>query len=736
MTQIISIYRDVSTTKTTETIEVQNFLDAIKSGYWQDVVLPIRAERDEEKQKAMKRHAPLVTISGVFNHRRDSDLKKHSGLIAIDIDHLNERLEEYRRNLASDRYCFALFSSIRGNGLCMIFKIDGARHRDAFTAISAYLLQEYDIVVDSACVNESRARFVSYDPYLIQNDEAQIFKKYLPKEKKRKLPPPIVVKNDFDEMVNRMVEQHVNCTDDYRDWLRVCFGIASYFGESGRDYFHRLSSISGKYDSKVCEKIYTRAIRGSGSQNRSSIATIYWFAKQAGIPIYTHRTKQIIRDATSQKKSGITNAGAIAINLQQFGGIAESESLDIIAQVLSNNIAPNESGENLVSDIAAFLVPYQLRRNLITRNIEMRGEPINDQDINSIFLDTKIVYDNATKDLVTSIIFSNRVPSYNPIHEFFKEEADVIRENQPNLQLLLKSIDTDTPNAEKWITKWLVSLVAAAYGKHSPLVLVLAGEIHGKGKTEWFRRLLPDRLKDLYGESRLDAGKDDEILLTKKWIIMDDEFEGKSKQEAKHLKGITSKQVISVREPYGRVHVDLKRLAVLCGTSNDLQILNDPTGNRRIIPVHVNAVNFDLYNSCDKEELLRELYSMYQNGYDYHILGSEVEIFNENTNVFKQSTPEEELILTKLQKGVESDNRSEWLTITQIVQYLIQDTKITRMSNTKVGMLLTKLGFEKIRMKLAGNAVTAYHVICYKPTEQQQYYNQLSHGYKSEELPF
>lgn len=735
MEKIISIFANVRETKTTRTIEVPQFLDAIRQGHWQDIVLPIRAERDEAKRDAMKKQAPLVTISGVFPERKDSQLKQHSGLIAIDIDHLNEKVEEYRRNLSQDKYCYAIFTSISGRGLCMLVKIDGARHRDAFTAISAYLLAEYNIVIDPACINESRARFVSYDPYLLQNEDSAIFKKYLPKEKKRKLPAPIFVQNDFDVMINAMVEQGVNCADSYEDWLKVCFGLASHFGEGGREYFHRLSAISGKYDRDVCDKIYTRAVKGSGSSKRASIATIYWFAKQAGIPIHSQRSRQIIRDANSQKKSGIQDRGAIAANLKQFGDIPEDESAGIIDQVLSQEVPTATTGENLITDIVAFLAPYQLRKNEITRNVEKAGAPINDADINSMYLDVRTVYEKATKDLVSAVIFSNRVPSYNPIREFLEADGRM-RENNPNLLLLIQSVKTDTPNASLWITKWLVSLIAAAHGEHSPLMLIFAGEIQGTGKTEWFRRLLPERLRYLFGESKMDGGKDDDILMTKLWVIMDDEFGGKSKKEEKRMKEITSKQIITVREPYGRVHVDLRRLAVFCGTSNDTQLLNDPTGNRRMLPIHILSIDIEKYNAVNKEELFRELYSMYVSGYDHRILHSEIALLNENTADFKQSTPEEELILMKLQKGHEGDTESEWLPISRIIQYLIAETKIQRMSNTRVGMILTKLGYERKKIWIVDNMMVGYHVICRAPFKTGENKNaELLKG-KLNDLPF
>ena len=132
-----------------------------------------------------------------------------------------------------------------------------------------------------------------------------------------------------------------------------------------------------------------------------------------------------------------------------------------------------------------------LRKNLITRNVEINGKPIDDSDINTIFIDCKSLYDKATKDLVCSIIFSNKVEQYNPIREYF-EANHVVDTSYPNLTRLLDSVVTDTPNHRKWITKWLVSIVASSYGTYSPLVLVFSGRKQGTGKTHFFRYLVAE----------------------------------------------------------------------------------------------------------------------------------------------------------------------------------------------------------------------------------------------------
>src|SRR5690606_8018810 len=109
-----------------------------------------------------------------------------------------------------------------------------------------------------------------------------------------------------------------------------------------------------------------------------------------------------------------------------------------------------------------------------------------------------------------------------------------------------------------------------------------------------------------YAESNLDEGKDSEILMCKKLIIVDDEFGGKSKKDATKLKRLSSQQTFSIRAPYGRITEDLNRLAVLGGTSNDSEVINDPTGHRRIIPIILLSFDIEKYKSIDKTKLFIE----------------------------------------------------------------------------------------------------------------------------------
>jgi predicted P-loop ATPase len=544
---------------------------------------------------------------------------------------------------------------------------------------------------------------------MLLNTKSALFKKYLPKKKEPKHPKVMVIKTDFDAMIKQMDEKGINLCEDYSDWVRICYALVQEFQEQGRDYFHTLSSHSSKYNSLDCDSQFTACLKNHSETKgkKSTIGTIYYHAKQNGIDIYSEHTKAIARFTTSQKAAGLSKE-AIIKTLEKQGGFSAEDSTEIVEQIVSKDI--KFKSDSVSTDIAAYVNTFDLRKNSITRNIELSGRPIDDSDINSIFLDSKAVFKESSKDLVTSILFSNRISTYNPLHEFFEQDLfQPINYKYPNLDLLIRSVKSDTPNYDMYITRWLLSAVASAYGIHSPLVLIFCGEKQGTGKTHWFRYLLPKELRYLFAESKMDAGKDDEILMCKKWFILDDEYGGKSKKEDKRLKELTSKEFINVREPYGRVSLDLRRLAVFCGTSNETQLLNDPTGNRRQIPLHILDIDHDLYNQCDKAALWRELYALFQTGAEYTILKEDISKLNASTEMFKLSTPEDDLINKKLSPSSET-SIGEWMSLTDLQQYLMLETKFNYLNIQRIGSILTQLGFRKERRGPRGQKVMMYNI--------------------------
>lgn len=690
----ISIYTNVKQIKTERTIPMDLFLDGIREGSWQDVVLKIRNISDKKQRTIEKAKVPNVTLSGVFGNRIDSDCKVHSNFIGIDLDNLGAETEMVKKLLSADPYVYACFVSISGKGLCVIIKIDGERHRDAFEAIASYFIEKYQKIVDSSCINVSRTRYVSYDPFLYVNENSLIWKKYLPKPKKRKIQQVIFVKTEFDEVVKKMVQANISCVDDYRDWVSISFGLAEQFGESGREYFHQLSACSAKYEFPICDKQYDIALKRRGKFGRPiTIATIYWFAKQAGINVYSERTKRISAVTSTMKKSGL-NADQVKNNLKKFEGIEGEEAEDIIQQAFAAN-ASFEAGESIVENVRMWLRHnYDLKRNLITRKIENAGQVLEEIDFNQMFLDCKVAFDKLDFNLFIKVVFSHHTPSYNPVKEALESyEWDGVK----RLGAFGECITSNTGTLS-WrcmmVQKWIVGIIHSVYGGYSELNFVLAGA-KNTGKTEFFRKLLPKELEPYFAMSQLNRGKDDEILMCEKLIIMNDEYGGKNKPDSKNEKRLMASDRFDLRKPYGKGNETIKRIASLCGTSNPTDILNDPDGNRRIIVMEATGqFNFSLYNSVDKRQLFAEALQVWKQGERPFLTVDEIAILEDFTDDKFQMVSFEREMIQKYFEAPGKASKQDFMTNTEIKIYLEGFTRQTIVGN-KLGAQLKKLGYEK-----------------------------------------
>ncbi len=691
---VISSFNSIKNTCAPRDITIDLLLDNIRDGYWQDQVSKVRTATDDDSKKKAKAVLPNVTISGKFKTRKDQMLIEHSGFICMDIDKLGVRLTDTKEKLKNDPYVYSIFLSCGGHGLAVLFRINKEKHIESFMGLSEYLFTTYEITVDQSCKNVSRTRFVSFDPDLYINETAKVFRKY-PKAKYLKTPRPkgktIFVQNDFDAIISKIQRRNIDLTYNYHDWLRIGFALADKFGESGRSYFHSISEISSKYKANITNSQYTACVNGKGSGVK--IGTFYYYVKEAGIQIYSDETRKIIQITASQRRNAGVNTATI------IQGLKDHSEYD---HELIEEIVPQVDDKTMVDDIseieqieAELRNGWEIRRNVISRYLEINEsgvwKNVDDNELNSIWLKMKRTFPKMRMETIQRILLSKETEQFNPFLDFIKRNRHCTTDgNFAKLSNCITSLQgLKGANKQRFITKWFVGMIASIYGGHSPLLLVLCGEKHGTGKTEFFRRLLPKELRSYQTESKLDAGKDDDILMCQKLLISDDEFSGKNKRDSAKLKEKLSKQSFSLREPYGKANVDLKRLAVLAGTSNNDNILNDPTGNRRVIPIHVAAMDHDLYNSIDKAELFMEAVRLFESDYKWQVLGDDIDILNNNSKDFEAISLEEELFSLYFRVPIGAENGKGFLT-SQIKAIIERETG-QRLGTNNLGSVIKKV---------------------------------------------
>jgi predicted P-loop ATPase len=336
---------------------------------------------------------------------------------------------------------------------------------------------------------------------------------------------------------------------------------------------------------------------------------------------------------------------------------------------------------------------------------------MSDRELNSLFVQCKKIIPKVSKDLLLSCIDSELTVQFNPIKEFFDKHKH--RNKTGLIKKLAESINTKTgyssraqfpEYAEYFIRKWMIGAVAMWHGKHSPLMLILAGSKQNTGKSHFFRYLLPDEFQPYYGEAELTGDKDENLLMCTKALIMNDEMSNKSKRDITVLKQLCSKKWFNLRKPYGKMSEDFRRIAALAGTSNSMELLNDPTGNRRLIPIEVISIDHDKYNSVDKTDLWVEAYHAFKAGESFELTNKDIEILSSATTEFEEASLEGELLMRFFEP-----NGSMKMTNSEI-KYYIEVRTNQRLNQRKLGMELKRCGFEKSVERIRGVVKQLYSV--------------------------
>lgn len=703
---MISIFKTSFNKVSSSNLTIENYFDGIKDGQWQDQVLNYRTGKIEKKT------LQAVTVSGVFKERKSSALIEHSGFICIDIDAKDQICTIDIEILKNDPYTHCVHRSVGGSGFALFVKIDPNKHLEAFLGLENYYFVNYSIVIDKSCKDISRLRYVSYDPDLFLNKKSKTFKKYLPKkEVQKKSHKTIVVKSDFDQMVNEAAR--MNLFDEYNDYINLAFSLSSEFGENGRHYFHTLCQSSEKYNSEKCDKDYTKAC--SRSNSGITISTLYYIFKNAGISLTTQKTekiKSIIRLADNPKEA------------LQEAGIEDEENL-------IERLKPKQEDKTPLDEVIELIKLHKVKFNEISRNFEFNGINSDDRILAKFYSNVwKKIDDSIAKDKIWTLIMSKEnTPSFNPIQDFFLRNQNIVTDNEfDKVKQCFKIRPTIFQDNEElevsdyldvYLKKWLLGIVGSSFGTYSLMILVLIGE-QGTKKTEFFRNLLPEELQKYYAESNLDEGKDSEILMCKKLLIVDDEFGGKSKKDATKLKRLSSQQTFSIRAPYGRITEDLNRLSVLGGTSNDPEVINDPTGNRRIIPINLISFDLEKYKKIDKTKLFIELYNEWKlDPTEWFLTPNEINYLNQATVKNVEVCIEDEILAKAVKHPLNQ------LTATDIKIAIETEYKTVRITTKKIGMSLKKLGFEQVMVKKNGVIKRIYFIdLGFRPKDTDSEDNQ------------
>ena len=89
--------------------------------------------------------------------------------------------------------------------------------------------------------------------------------------------------NDIETITQRIEAASVDIAPNYADWRDLGFALADALGESGRNYYHRLSRFYPSYSQSETDKQYSACLASHG--HGVTIKTLYHLTKSAGVSV-------------------------------------------------------------------------------------------------------------------------------------------------------------------------------------------------------------------------------------------------------------------------------------------------------------------------------------------------------------------------------------------------------------------------------------------------------------------
>lgn len=320
---------------------------------------------------------------------------------------------------------------------------------------------------------------------------------------------------------------------------------------------------------------------------------------------------------------------------------------------------------------------------------------------------------------------SDFVEQYDPIKEFFEtlpkwDGNDYIRQLCSHI-VLVEETDSEIERLNIMFQKWLVRCVRCALGgRLNREVIMFKSDRQKVGKSEFFRHLTRStRLSDYYMENPEIGNKDALISLTENIIINFDEYDTYLKEgNLPTLKSYISQESPKVRVPYAKKQEKYQRISSFVATTNIPDFLRDETGNTRFICFDIDGIDWREYTKIDVKLVWAQAYHYYNqfiNGEYQCDMTNEEEKANDLNNLkYLYHTTEYELIQKLFEPSV---NPNDFMTATDIADYLHDNTRYKAANSRGVGRALTGLGYKRVHSKI-DNAKQGYQIRAKQPTNQ------------------
>lgn len=310
---------------------------------------------------------------------------------------------------------------------------------------------------------------------------------------------------------------------------------------------------------------------------------------------------------------------------------------------------------------------------------------------------------------VLRFLSSDYVPFYNPVEEYLYDTGRW--DGKDRIRALADLVPCHNPYWRELFYRWFLGVVAHWRGldkQHGNNTSPLLVGSQGFRKSTFCRILLPPELRFGYTDSiDFKSKQDAERSLGRFLLINIDEFDQINANQQGFLKHLLQKPVANLRKPYGTAIQEIRRYASFIGTSNQKDLLTDPSGSRRFICIEVTGP-IDTSVTINYRQLYAQAMHDIVKGERYWLNDADESILKQMNREFEQVDPLEQLFLSHFRAIEEEEVAGEWLTPMQIIAALQTKTR-DKLAINKVAAFGRTLRKLQIPSKKARQG-TVYHI--------------------------
>jgi len=275
-----------------------------------EVMVPCRAANNiskeiKDKIRTQKKNYPFITPSIYGENGSKMAGYKFNGLASFDADVADNMALldiEYRDNMKRKlmdvpNMIYVAASPSGGIKMLMFISIyqNEKEYKQAYAVILNYIQIKTGLVLDRATSAPNQNMFIPYDPEVLFDDKKYVLNREElmtligetlidPAQSSNKNSNPIgqqlPISDDVSEnltkadwYVNQLLDQGIDATATYNDFIGLCFSFAS-LGEDARIIWLRLCSLYAKYNQEECDAKFTHCL--AKHDGRRNIGSFFW----------------------------------------------------------------------------------------------------------------------------------------------------------------------------------------------------------------------------------------------------------------------------------------------------------------------------------------------------------------------------------------------------------------------------------------------------------------------------